>query len=105
MTLVQREINGLLPPRNQEWGFYGETNSLVLWYRVSKHLVDEFNAEPVDVRNFLDSSAGRHLADGMSEHTLRWVFDNWWSWFTDVLDKCKANRETFDRDFCGCGAA
>lgn len=75
-----------LPSRNESHGFHGEASRITyyhanstgsyqgetpehramhkkMWNEASKHIKAATGAEDEDVRNFLDSSAGRHFAD------------------------------------------
>jgi len=60
----------ILPTNNPTWGYAGElerNKDLTSWSALSSYLGDLYpSATPADIRNLLDSKAGRHLADAAS---------------------------------------
>lgn len=57
-----------LPTANTEWGFYGcwqgtDEEKAQAYAKMSELINSVVQHEPIDIRNFLDSPAGRHLAD------------------------------------------
>lgn len=66
----------ILSPNNREWGFFGTLNSGIGYYTKGSKLIwktafvsimKNSTLSPEDIRYFLDSSYGRHLADEVIE--------------------------------------
>lgn len=95
-----------MPSDNQDWGYTGELKragdrKLTSWDELSRFLLARYpRLDPIDVRNFLDSRTGRHLADAATFHG-----DNAIAVFTDPkqarwLDRdareVRSNRAAFE---------
>lgn len=59
-----------LPTGNESWGFYGTVSAnngrvapVQAYRKMSKFVMDHAKLDPLTVRNFLDSTFGRHIAD------------------------------------------
>ncbi len=98
----------ILPATNTEWGFRGaiarlENNPAAdaakAWEFASRQIAEATTASPEGVRDFLDSSHGRHFADDVANElckgeTLKVAIDaaitRWMSWRIDRM----TSRET-----------
>jgi hypothetical protein len=85
-TSVAEHDTKHLPTNNEGYGFHGEAYTRAsehsggkhpgdktdeLYAEASKHLAAHTGAEPEDVRNYLDSSHGRHLGDMVQNEASR----------------------------------
>jgi hypothetical protein len=98
----------ILPSQNTEWGFWGTlgriendlaADAAKAWESASRRIAEATSASSEGVRDFLDSSHGRHFADDVASElwkgeTLKDAIDaaiaRWMGWQID----CKTSRET-----------
>jgi hypothetical protein len=91
----------ILPSQNTEWGFHGTINRIEndpaadaakAWEIASRRIAEATSASPEGVRDFLDSSHGRHFADDVASElwkgeTLKDAIDaaisRWMGWRID----------------------
>lgn len=76
----------VLETKNESWGFFGTTNvrysykqTQEKWDEAFKILVKLSGLSAEIVRRYLDSKAGRHLADACYESDITKVIKEWWN--------------------------